>query len=297
MPLGDNFGGGLMGAINDQRSQGGMSPGQQALNQYGQGMAQMNQAAYNSALGAIGAQRNAALGGYGAASASAGRNYALTMQGIANDLRFGNQLRTQEQYRNVDLGRMRSALDLWRADRGFAISNADITRRVGFAGRGFNLANADTRAQYQTGTRNMLSDAVSRGARTAAGTLASSQDLVGQRTRGLAGNQLTYDTALSGLRTERQRAGVENTAAHRSYGIDRRTFDSLAKTYGIQFAQAAADAALARQRAAASRSDALGSARAGQASQLAGLAGAQQQAYSQYMQNQMGLFSQLLGAA
>lgn len=273
-----------------------LSGQQQALLNYTQGAMGMNQGNYNAALGAIGAQRNAINGAYGSAAGAANRSYGLDIRGINQDLMYGNQLRTQEQYRNVDLARLRSGQQLWGADRGWGIQQGDINRRVGFAGRGFGLANQGTQAQYGTAMRGVASDSIARGARTAAGTLSQFGDVAGARTRGLAENRLGYDSTLSGLRTERQQGQLSNTMAHKSYGLDQRTFDSLAKTYGIQFAQAAADASLAKDRAGANRSAATGNAGAGRASALAGLAGSQQSAYSNYMQQQMSLYSQLLGS-
>lgn len=274
---------------------GSINPQQQAALNWLQGASGMNLANYNSSLGAIGAQRNAANAMYGAASAAAGRDYGLTMRGIDLDLKYGNQLRGQEQYRNVDIGRMRSNLDLWNALQNNRITQGDINARRAFAQQGFNLNRQNIGAQYNTGMRQVGSDAIARGARTAAGTLSSFNDVVGEKNRANIGNRLDFNKQNQALKTESQRSSTQTEVARRGHGLDKRTFDSLARTYGIQAAQAIDQAALARDRAAATRSNATGGAGAGRMSALAGLAGQQNSAFQNYFNNQMGLMSQLYG--
>lgn len=286
-------GGGKQGGYIGSRGQ--FNPQQAAMLNWLQGASGQNLGMYQSTLSNLGAQRNAIYGAYGNAAGSAGRDYGLTLRGIEDELKFGTQLRDQERYRNVDLGRSRSIADYGNAQAMWNILRGDIGRRAGFNTRNLNLGNAQVASQYNTGMRTVGSDAVARGARTAAGTLAQFGDVRTGRDQGLARNRLDYDVTKQGLDTEYQRGAQGFKYAGQQFGIDKKTFDSLAKTYGIQAAQAVAQAALARDRAAANRSSAVGSAGAQRAQALAGLGGAQQSAYNQYMNTQMGLMQQLYG--
>jgi hypothetical protein len=299
MPLGQvpqgSSGGGGNKTIKQYTSP--ISPQQQAALNYLQGAAGQNLGSYNSALAAIGAQRNALGGAYGAMSGAANREYGTAIKGINQDLMFGNQLRGQEQYRNVDLGRARALADYKNQFTTLGITNTDIMRRWLQATSGYHLDNRKTKLAYGTGMRETGSDAIARGARTAAGTLADFADVRATRDIGLDANRLNLEVTRGGLKTEGARAKQQFAAFKAQYGIDLKTFNSLAKTYGIQAAQAAAQAALAKERAGNARSSAGANAAASRASGLAGLAGAQQNAYNQYMQGQQGIMSQLLGFA
>lgn len=272
-----------------------MSSQQQAALNYLQGASGLNLASYNNTLSNLGASRNAINAAYGNAAGAAGRDYGLTIRGIDEDLKFGNQLREQEQYRNVDLGRSRSIADFGNARSIWDIMRGDIGRRAGFNTRNYGLAQRQTTAQYDTGMRSVGSDAIARGARTAAGTLAQFGDVRTSRDIGFGRNRLDFDTTKQALDTEHRRGAQAYKYAGQTHGLDMKTFASIAKTYGIQAAQALAQAALGKERAAANRSSATGGAGAQRAQALAGLSSGQSNAYNQYMQQQMGLYSQLLG--
>lgn len=301
MPLGTGGGGGggglLSGAVQNIHNSISppMSAQQQAALNYLQGASGLNLSQYNSSLSALNAQRNAYNSAYGAAAGAANRDYGLTIRGINDDLRFGNQLRGQEQYRNVDLGRERSNVELGSARGIWDILRQDLTQRRGFANRGFGLANQRTTGAYNTGMRGVGTDAMARGAMRSAGAIGQFGDVRQQRDIGLGENRLQLDQTMGGIDTEYRYGARRWNDANANYRIDQKTFDSLAKTYGIQAAQALAQAALGRDRAASNRSSATSGAAASRAASLANLAGGQSSAYNQYMQNQMGLMQQLYG--
>ena len=299
-PGGGGGGGGLVGTIGRNILGGNYSTPQPSAQQQAalnwlQSSAGLNYSNYNSNLNALAAERNAALAAAGAGSAAAGRDYALTMRGIDQDLLYGGQLREQEKYRNVDLGRQRSASD-WRYAQGsWDILKNDLGARKNYANEGFGLANRQTNLQYNTGMRGLASDAVARGARTAGGTIAQSGDLVEGRGIGLAGNRLDLKQALNAINTQYKQGAAQYNKASRDYGLDQKTFNSIAMTYGIQAAQAAAQAALARDRAASNRASASAGSGAARARALAGYGAAANQAQQQYAQQQMALYGQLFG--
>lgn len=270
-----------------------LSPQQQAALNWLQGSMGTAELNYNQALRSLSAQRAAASGLYGAIAKAARRDYGLTIQGIDQDLYYGNLLRDQEKYRNVTLGRERALADYQNAFWNWGITNTDILQRWVLADRGFELDNRNVGFQYDVGMRDVASDAIARGARTAAGTIDRFGDVRERRDIGLAQNRLALDTTRQALKTEGARAKQAYEHQRRIYGIDLKMFDSLAKTYGIQAAQAAAQAALAKQRAAAARDAAVSNAAAQRNAALASISSQRTSLTNNYFNQLLSGYSQL----
>lgn len=288
-----------------------LTPYQQAVQNWHEGTTGLNELDYNNRLSQISAQRNAASAGYQSAVSAANRGYGvakkghgLDIRGINQDLRFGNQLRAEEKYRNVYIARKRSRSDFGQAQRTFLSGIKDAFEQKDFARRGHSGAQEDIRAGYRSGVRDVISDAAGRGARTAGGTIARGQELGGARARGLEKAQLDFDSAMSGIRSAERRNASAFTHAKEQYGLDQKTFDSLEKTYGIQAAQAVAQAKLAKDRARlalesanVSRQNAVSQAAAQRSQALAGLTGATGQAFTDYGRAQIAAQQQFYAAA
>ena len=270
------------------------SPQQRAAYNWLQAQGGTNELNYNQSLAAINAQRRAIGGAYGAAASQANRDAGLAIRAANEDLWYGTQLRNEGQYRDVDLGRSRSYTDSWNATQLWNFLRQNLTERRGFAERGYGLANQQTNLQYGGQMRETGSDAISRGARTAAGTIAKFGDIRQGRDIGLAGNRLELERESSSIDDAWRRGDQANWLAQTHHGINLQEFDSIARTYGIQAAQAAAQAALARDRAESARAGSIGAASASRNAALAGLSGQRASAESNYLGQQTALMQQLL---